>query len=150
RRRSRRFARNSQPRNSSVAPVIVTYQSRQLPCRYGHPIGVECEACKRGALVALDRLGSRPQGQHAVATGLAVQVLRLRIAGGDPVAVRQAPREATQPSARLRSSSRAFALALFPWWHRLAIGPQAHALGSRLRLRELVLPTRLGRLLASV
>ena len=40
---------------------------------YGNPLGVECEACGRRALVPLDRLGT-PRRRHAAAARAAVQV----------------------------------------------------------------------------
>ena len=42
---------------------------------YGNPLGIECEACKRRAPVALDRLGTLDDNVRRAA-GLAVQMLR--------------------------------------------------------------------------
>jgi len=56
---------------------------------YGNPLGIECESCKRRALVQLDRLGNL-DGNMRPLKELVVQVLGLRIARGRAVAIRKA------------------------------------------------------------
>jgi len=46
-------------------PTLVTARENGHSAKtYGNPLGIECEACKRRALVPLDRLGNLDGNMH--------------------------------------------------------------------------------------